>query len=70
MYQSLQEREQQSELRSQQRTLIRSLRRKFGDVPNDVVTLIEQTDNADKLDAWMDAIFDVDTLDEMPFDVA
>ena len=43
---------------------------KFGEVPDDVKTLIEQTDDADQLDAWMDALFDVDTLDEMPFDVA
>ncbi|MEM7532506.1 MAG: hypothetical protein AAF639_10035 [Chloroflexota bacterium] len=70
MHQTLQEREQQSELRSQQRTLLRSLRRKFGDIPDNIVTLIEQTDDADQLDAWMDAIFDVDTLDEMAFEVA
>ncbi|MEM7538613.1 MAG: hypothetical protein AAF639_40975 [Chloroflexota bacterium] len=67
MHQSLQEREQQSELRGQQRSLLRSLRRKFGDIPDEIVTLIEQTDDADQLNAWMDAIFDVDTLDEIAF---
>ncbi|MEM7534689.1 MAG: DUF4351 domain-containing protein [Chloroflexota bacterium] len=66
-HQTLVEREQRSIQQEKQQTLIRALRRKFSDVPDNIIHQIEQTHDADQLDAWMDQLFDVDTLAEMDF---
>ena len=55
--------------KSQQR-LIRSLKRKFGEVPDEIVIVIEQTNDEQQLDEWMDEFVDVDTLEEMTFSAA
>ncbi|MEM7536958.1 MAG: hypothetical protein AAF639_32570 [Chloroflexota bacterium] len=52
--------------KSQQR-LVRSLKRKFGDVSDDIVAVIEQTEDVDQLDEWLDEVLDVGTLAEMSF---
>ncbi|MEM7535656.1 MAG: hypothetical protein AAF639_25995 [Chloroflexota bacterium] len=52
--------------KSQQR-LIRLLKRKFGEVPHEIINMIEQTDDDQQLDEWMDEVVDVDALDEMTF---
>lgn len=54
---------------TQQRTLLRFLRHKFGDLPNSIVQLIEQTSNSEQLDAWMDQVFDAESLTAMKFKI-
>ncbi|RKZ72584.1 MAG: hypothetical protein DRR19_31975 [Candidatus Parabeggiatoa sp. nov. 1] len=51
-----------SELRTQQRILIRQLRRKFAPVPDSVIEKIKATDNIDLLDNWLDKIISADSL--------
>ncbi|MEM7533669.1 MAG: hypothetical protein AAF639_15910 [Chloroflexota bacterium] len=50
-----------------QQRLIRSLKRKFGDISNEVVDIIEQTNDDEQLDEWMDELVDANTLTEMTF---
>lgn len=52
-------------LHTQQQTLIRLLRRKFSDVPDEVVRHIEAAEDTERLNEWLDGILDADTLADM-----
>ena len=55
----------QTMIQKSQQRLIRSLKRKFGDIPDKIIDVIEQTNDEQQLDEWMDEFVDVETLDEM-----
>jgi len=52
-------------LQAEQNMLIRLLRRKFTELPNSVITNIEQTDDTAQLEAWTDQILFANTWQEM-----
>jgi hypothetical protein len=52
-----------------QQTLIRQLKRRFGDVPDDVTSMIRGTDDAEQLNAWLDQVVTAETLDEVGIEV-
>ena len=41
-------------IRKSQQTLIRLLKRRFGDVPDELASTIRATDDGEQLDAWLD----------------
>jgi hypothetical protein len=45
---------QEGALRAQQRTLMRLLRRRFGDVPEAIATVVNTCSDDQQLDAWLD----------------
>ena len=47
------------------RMLMRLLRRKFVEVPDEIVAYIGATDDMDQLEAWMERFVDAETLDEV-----
>ena len=59
--------ERQGILQTQRRTLIRFLHHKFGELPDYVLQMIEETIDSTKLDQWMDQVFDATTLADMAF---
>jgi hypothetical protein len=63
--QSVQDGIQQGE----QRTLIRQLRRKFTQVPKNVVQKIESTSDIEQLDSWLDQIILANDLAEIDFKI-
>ncbi len=52
----------------QRQTLLRLLNRKFGPLPETVVTQTEETDSSAQLTEWLDRLVEVDALDEMGFE--
>ena len=48
-----------------QLALVRLLRRRFGDVPAEIVAAVESTTEADQLDQWLDRAVTADSLDEL-----
>jgi len=56
---------QQAGLQTRRQTLIRLLGRRFGDIPSEVVSVVEATDNVDQLDDWLDRLVTARTLDEL-----
>ena len=52
-------------IETRQQTLIRQLRRRFGDVPVSVVSAVESTTDVNQLDDWLDRLVTDDTLDEL-----
>jgi len=50
---------------TRQQTLLRQLRRRFGDVPAGVVNTVQATSDVDQLDDWLDRLVTADTLDEL-----
>ncbi len=50
------------ELINARKTLLRLLRRRFGDLPAETVAVVEGCTNLDQLDAWLDAFVDARTL--------
>ncbi|MEM7536079.1 MAG: PD-(D/E)XK nuclease family transposase [Chloroflexota bacterium] len=52
-----------------QLALIRQLQRKFGNVPDNIIAQIEATENYERLASWLDALWDVDSLAEINFNV-
>jgi hypothetical protein len=57
--------ERKAGLQIRQQTLLRLLRRRFGDVLPDVVSAVESTGDVDRLDNWLDRLVTVQTLDEL-----
>lgn len=57
--------EQRAAVRTRQQTLIRLLRRRFGDVPRGIVRAVESTTDVAQLDDWLDRLVVADTLDEL-----
>ncbi len=43
-------------IRKSQQTLIRLLKRRFGDVPDELTSTIRATDDGEQLDAWLDQV--------------
>ena len=50
---------------TRQQTLIRQLRKRFGDVPRGVVRAVESTTDVARLDDWLDRLVIANTLDEL-----
>jgi hypothetical protein len=52
-------------IETRQQTLVRLLRRRFGDVPADLVSAVEATTDVEQLDTWLDRLVTAGTLDEL-----
>ena len=46
-------------------TLLRQLQRRFGEIPEDLVTIIEETKDQARLDGWLDQVVTVDRLEDV-----
>ena len=46
-------------------TLLRLLQRRFGEIPEDLVTIIEETKDQARLDGWLDQVVTVDRLEDV-----
>ena len=57
--------EAKAAIETRQQTLVRLLRKRFGDVPADVVRTVESTTDVDRLDEWLDRFATARTLDEL-----
>jgi hypothetical protein len=57
--------ERLSALHERQQTLIRLLRHKFSEGPEEMVQRIEATEDAERLSAWLDPLLDAGTLAEV-----
>lgn len=55
---------------TRQQTLVRQLRKRFGDVPRGVVRAVESTIDVARLDDWLDRLVTADTLDELEIPAA
>ena len=55
---------------TRQQTLVRLLRKRFGDVPGRVVRTVESTTDVAKLDDWLDRLVTADSLDELEIPAA
>jgi ElaB/YqjD/DUF883 family membrane-anchored ribosome-binding protein len=56
---------QKAGLLTRRQTLVRQLRKRFGSVPSDVVSVAEATDDVKQLDDWLDRLVTAQTLDEL-----
>lgn len=56
---------EEGEVRGRRHTLLRVLRARFGDLPEDVVKTVEATEDLATFDDWMDRILTAETLKEM-----
>jgi hypothetical protein len=56
---------QKAGLVTRRQTLVRLLRRRFGDIPSEVVRVVEATDDVDQLDNWLDRFATAQTLEEL-----
>lgn len=54
-------------LQTQRQNLLRQLPRKFGPLPEHIVTQIEETDDLEQLTEWLDRLLEVDRLDQVSF---
>ena len=52
-------------IRNGQQTLVRLLKRRFGDVPAEVSATIRATDELAQLDEWLDRLVVAETLDDV-----
>jgi len=52
-----------------QQTLIRLLERRFGDVPDELLSTIRATNDPEQLDEWLDRFATAETLDEVGIEV-
>jgi hypothetical protein len=52
-------------LLTRQQTLVRLLRKRFGSIPSEVVSVVEATDDVDQLDNWLDRFATAQTLEEL-----
>jgi hypothetical protein len=62
--------EERAALRTRQQTLVRQLRKRFGNVPRGVVRAVESTADVAKLDDWLDRFATADTLDDLQIPAA
>ena len=67
--QGLQQGLQQGALGNEHRTVLRQLRRKFAQVPKEVVQHIEATSDIEQLDHWLDQIMLANELTEIDFKI-
>jgi ElaB/YqjD/DUF883 family membrane-anchored ribosome-binding protein len=56
---------QKARLQTRRETLVRQLRKRFGSVPSEVVSVVETTDDVDQLDDWLDRLVTAQTLEEL-----
>jgi hypothetical protein len=56
---------QKAGLLTRQQTLVRLLRRRFGDISLEVLRVVEGTDDAEQLDDWLDRFATAQTLEEL-----
>ena len=61
--------EERGALKNRQQTLIRQLKRRFGDVSDELSSAIRATNDAEQLDAWLDQVVTADTLEEVGIEV-
>lgn len=59
--------EERGEERAKQASLLRLMRRKFGELPSAVVEQVETTKDGDQLDQWFDQAIDANSLSELDF---
>ena len=52
-------------IKNGQKTLVRLLKRRFGDVPAAVSATIRATDDPERLDAWLDLVVTAEALDDV-----
>ncbi len=65
--QTIAETEKEALLRSQRHTLIRLLQRRFGDLSEALIEMIESTTDSGQLDHWLEQILDAQSLADMGF---
>ncbi|MBN2491190.1 MAG: hypothetical protein JXQ29_10130, partial [Planctomycetes bacterium] len=56
---------EQGGIETARRTLTRLLRRRFGEVPDDTIAVIEATTDLEKLDGWLDRFATATTLQDV-----
>ena len=61
--------EERGAIRNRQQTLIRQLKRRFGDVPDELLSTIRATNAPEQLDEWLDRFATAETLDEVGIEV-
>jgi hypothetical protein len=59
------ESEQRGEQHGRQQAILRLLRHKFPEAPDEVIQRIEATEDPGRLDAWLDHLLDAHTLAEV-----
>ncbi len=62
--------QERGERRAEQQTLIRLLQRKFGPLPESVISEIQGTMKSQQLEQWLDQVLDATSLQEMGFFVS
>jgi hypothetical protein len=63
--QGLQKGERRAAIQTRQQTLVRLLRRRFEEVPAEIVRAVQATRDIDRLDLWLDRFATATTLDEL-----
>jgi hypothetical protein len=61
--------EEKSAIKTRQQTLIRLLKRRFGDVPDEPLSTIWATNDPEQLDEWLDRFATAEALDEVGIEV-
>jgi hypothetical protein len=56
---------EQGALRARQQTLLRQLRRRFGELPPPAVEVVEATHDVERLDEWLERILTAAAFDDM-----
>ena len=64
---ALDESKRQGRLLAQQSILLHILNDKFGTIPNNIIELIQTTNDLTQLEQWLDQALDGDTLTEINF---
>jgi predicted transposase YdaD len=55
----------EGEIQAGRRTLLRQLRKRFGDLPPETVEIIETMDDIEQLDGWLDQVVSARSLEQM-----
>lgn len=69
LQQGLQEGRQEGQHEGKQTTLIRQLKLKFSDVPQQIIHIIKNTHDDKRLDYWLEQVIIVNKLDEINFEL-
>ena len=68
--QGLQKGERKAAIQTRQQTLVRLLRRRFEEVPVEIVRAVQATRDIDRLDQWLDRLVVASSLDELEIPAA
>ena len=68
--QRLQKGERKAAIQVRQQTLVRQLRRRFEEVPAEIVRAVQATRDIDRLDQWLDRLVVASSLDEVEIPAA